>query len=164
MGEETLRFRRQVIAHRAALARTATARMGGDQPVVLVNGHGGIACAQPQGLTDQSERHRIQATIMGDMAVAMHCDAMPAAEIGRDGGQGLQQWLLDGEQIQRQAPGGAVDAAARSSTQVRACPLRSARSRKLRKGMKLPFTYLTPASTMPFFCGSAGGQGSMRKP
>ena len=25
-------------------------------------------------------------------------------------------------------------------------------------------TYLTPASTMPFFAGSAGGHGSMRKP
>ncbi len=37
----------------------------------------------------------------------------------------------------------------------------SARSRNSRRGRKLPLMYLTPASTMPFFCGSRGGQGSI---
>lgn len=35
-------------------------------------------------------------------------------------------------------------------TQVRAWAFRSARSRKVRVGRKLPLTYLTPDSTMPF--------------
>jgi hypothetical protein len=32
------------------------------------------------------------------------------------------------------------------------------------EGRKLPFRYLTPDSTMPFFCGSCGGQASILKP
>lgn len=50
------------------------------------------------------------------------------------------------------------------STHSRTCAFRSARSRTLRVGRKLPFTYLTPVSTMLFFCESCGGQALIRKP
>ena len=49
------------------------------------------------------------------------------------------------------------------STQVLAWVFRSARSRNSRVARKLPLTYLTPDSTMPFFCGSWGGHGSILK-
>src|SRR6266480_1694388 len=41
-------------------------------------------------------------------------------------------------------------------SQTNACALRSSRSRKCKPGQKLPRTYFTPFSTLPFVCGRRG--------
>ena len=110
VGEEGTRFGRQVIGTRAAAAGAATAQMRGDLPIILEDRYRQIGGAQPQRVTDQSERCGVQAVIELDVAIAMQDHAVPGAEVRCHRRQRLHQRLLEREQIEGLLAGGAVNA------------------------------------------------------
>ena len=95
----------------------------------------------------------------------MHARRLPDAEIRGNGWQGAQHSPLDLEAGQRRLAGGAV--AAQTGLFHHPAPGLGVEIDQIAEwlqGQEWPFPYVTPDSTMPFFCGSWGGHGSILKP
>ena len=88
-GKEGLRVRRQMIRHGEPRPGTTGPHVDGHAAVILVDRDRGVGGAQPQLLADQRKRHRIKRALILHMAVAVHGDTAPVAEVRRDGWQGL---------------------------------------------------------------------------
>jgi len=99
--EEGTRLRWQVIALRHALARAQRAQVRAQVAVVFVERDAHVGGAQPQRPAHQRERRGVEAAVELHVAVAMHGDAVPAAQVGRDRGQAPHQRALEREQHQR---------------------------------------------------------------
>ena len=166
VGEEGVRVRRQMIADGDPLAGSAAradARPPADSPGrspprSVARSHS--ACRPGRTAPSRSTRSN------WDVAVAMHRDAMPGAEIRRDRRQ-RRAATASRRRTARAARRGWCRGCARrlpSSPSCRTWAFRSARSRKLRGGRKLPLTYLTPARRCPSSADRAGGHGSILKP
>ena len=113
VSEKRARFGRQVLAHLEPIAGTTAAYMRGDQPVIVVDGDGGVGRTQPQLIADQRERHGIQHALMADVAVSMNRHLVPRTQVGSEGRQCAHQLPLDLEQFELDLAGGAVDAVPR---------------------------------------------------
>ena len=107
-----MRLGRQVRGDGEALPRFTSARMGGHQPVVLEERHRGVGGAHPQALAHQREGHGVEDAIVLHVAVAVHGEAVPTAQIRGDGWKCSHQRLLYRKAIQRLLAGGAVHAKA----------------------------------------------------
>jgi hypothetical protein len=155
---------RQMVGDGAPLAGPAAT--GVAPPAgVLIHRHHAVGGAQPQALAHQREGHRVEPALEAHVAVPMHRHLVPGAQIRRHRRQQQEQRALHREALQRPHPRRAVDALPGHLQDPRAhLGVEVRHVAKAPGGQEVALHVLHPASTMPFFCGSRGGQASIRKP
>src|SRR5579862_120634 len=110
VGEERPSIGWQVIEVRTPLAGSMTAKVSGNEPIVLKDRHRHITRAQPQCLPNQGEGGGVEAQVELDVTVTVQNEAVPGTELRRGGRELAHQGLLDREALERLLARGAVDA------------------------------------------------------
>lgn len=97
MSEEPSRLGWHVVMYRHALTRVQAACVTGHEQVVVEQQYAAVRGTQPQRITDPGQRGRVQAMIELDVAITVHADLVPAAQVRRLIRQGLQMRTLQRE-------------------------------------------------------------------
>lgn len=110
-GKEGLCVRWQMVGDGDPRTRAARSHVGGHPPIILVDRDRGVGSPQPQLLAHETEGHRVEGVRILHVAVAVHGDTTPMAEVRGDGGQRVHQRLLNLKTIEWTLARGAVNTA-----------------------------------------------------